>query len=159
MITPIYTWLIVAIMLSAIEMLSPGLFFFLSFSLGALITAFLSLKFGLSVQISVFLMSSFGSFLVLYQWLKKKQAQFSPATETNMDALKGKVGFISSVSLRSRVGILKIDGDVWTARTVDGAELQKDAQVEVVGIKGCHVLVKELKKQQNSTSLDDSRSL
>ncbi len=76
-----------------------------------------------------------------------------------MDALKGKVGFISSVSLRSRVGILKIDGDVWTARTVDGVELQKDAQVEVVGIKGCHVLVKELKKQQNSTSLDDSRSL
>ncbi|OGB97648.1 hypothetical protein A3F06_03915 [candidate division TM6 bacterium RIFCSPHIGHO2_12_FULL_36_22] len=160
MITPIYTWLIVAIMLSAIEMLSPGLFFFLSFSLGAFITAFLSLKFGaLSVQLSIFLLSSFGSFLVLHQWLKRKQAQFRPATETNMDALRGKTGYISSVSTYSKDGILKIGGDIWTARAIDGSELRKGAQVEVIGIKGCHVQVKELKKQHNSPNLGDSEAL
>ena len=150
MISPIYTWLIVAIMLSVVEMLSPGLFFFLSFSLGALITAGMSLVFGtLAGQLNVFFVSSLVAFLVLHQWVKRRQGRFHPASETNMDALKGKKVHLASVSSHARTGSLRIDGDVWTARAIDNKQLQEGALVEVIGIKGCHVLVKTVEKHTN----------
>ena len=145
MIASIYIWVIMAIALSIVEMLSPGLFFFLAFSLGALITGLFSLMdLSLSSMLNIFFASSFLAFIVLVKWVNRKQRLFHPATETNIDALKGKQGYISSISAQTRVGILKIDGDVWTARTIDNTVLSEGALVEIIATRGCHVIVQQV---------------
>lgn len=151
-----YIWLIGALILGAIELISPGLFFYLSFSAGCVVTAIASIWLpDMSTQLNTFFASSLAAFLLLNYWVKSRQAAFIPAAETNMDALKGKTAYISAELTGSNAGNIKIDGDTWTARTLDQKKLSKGDLVEVVGSKGCHVLVRHINladKPQNHKS-------
>ena len=63
-------------------------------------------------------------------------------TATNVDMVLGRTAYITEAvdNLRG-TGALKLDGKEWSARSVDGAAIEKDEQVRVLRIEGVKLIV------------------
>ena len=143
--TLFFIWLVIALVALILEMGSPGLFFFLSFSFGALATAIVSLWFdSLVVQGCTFLASTIFALIILRLWLVRSRKHL-PHTRTNIYALQGKRAMVLKRISPEKPGIVKIDGEVWTARPADYRGIETGVEVEVVDVVGAHVIVKQLK--------------
>jgi len=143
----VFFWLVIAILFLMMEMGSPGLFFFLSFSLGALICA-ISAFFtnSLVVQSVVFLIATGISFLFLHFWVKRKILKPGKHDATNVYALKGKRAKVLKRIEPGEVGKVKVYGEVWSARTLNKEVIEEGEKVEIVGVKGAHLIVEKIKK-------------
>ncbi len=140
---PTYFWLVIAFFCLMVEMGSPGLFFFLSFFVGALAAAGASLVFSsLVVQGAVFLGGTIVALYVLKQWIAQKMFKDHPHRRTNVFAMKGKHGIMVKDVTLDKPGEVKINGEIWTARADDS--IKKGEAVEVVSVRGAHVVIKKL---------------
>ncbi len=138
-----YFWLIIAFFCLMVEIGSPGLLFFLSFFVGALAAAGASLVFSsLVVQGAVFLGCTIVALYVLKQWIAQKMFKDHPYGRTNVFALQGKHGMIIKDVMADKSGEVKINGEIWTARADDN--IKKGEAVEVISVRGAHVVVKKL---------------
>lgn len=138
-----YFWLIVAFFCLMVEMGSPGLFFFLSFFVGALSAAGASLLFSsLVVQGAVFLGGTIVALYVLKRLVAQKMFKDHPHGRTNVFAIQGKHGMMIKDVMPDKSGEVKINGEIWTARADDS--IKKGEMVEVVLVRGAHVVVKKL---------------
>lgn len=133
-----YIWLILAVIFFIFEMGHPGLFYFLSFSIGALAAAISNICIlQLSIQAIVFTVGTVIGFIFLKYWLKNHR-DFAP--ETNVYALakkKGRVTFASGDIVQAKVG-----GQIWTVNSNE--KLKLGDAVEVVEVKGCKLTVKKV---------------
>lgn len=132
-------WLSIALFFVLIELMLPGLFVFLSVSVGAMSALILYfLGYSLFAQIIAFLSITSLSFIGFWRWCRV----LTPApTLTNVYALVGKRGIVTQ-PVNSVQGAIKIEGQLWSARTKMGKELEVGATVIVLAVKGCHVIVK-----------------
>lgn len=145
--TTFYVWLIIAVLFLLLEMGHPGLFFFLSFSCGALITALISLYSSTFIaQSIIFLVSTILSLFILKKWVAKKVRLGAKHTHTNMYALQGKRAIVLESITPTKPGLVKINGEIWTARSMHDDAINKDATVQVVRVSGAHVVVEEIQK-------------
>lgn len=123
-------WSIIAVVCLILEMMTPG-FVIACFSLGALLAALAAL-FGtsLSVQMAFF---AIGSVLALFSIRPalKKYYERKPEVKTNADALIGKVAKVFEDIEDDEFGSVKIDGDVWKAKSNCG-KISKGEKVVVV---------------------------
>jgi membrane protein implicated in regulation of membrane protease activity len=142
----LYFWLIVAIFFLLLEMGSPGLFFFLSFFFGALMAAGCTMLTDSTVlQSIIFLSGSVLSFLILHFLVKKRFSREKHHEHTNVNALKGKhAKVLKTIPAHIGVGVVKIGGDTWSARSVDQKEILVGAIVEIVEVKGSCLIVRSL---------------
>ncbi|HEY5428429.1 MAG TPA: NfeD family protein [Solirubrobacteraceae bacterium] len=136
-------WVILAAAFGVGEMLSGG-FFLAPFALGGILAAAGDAAAGSAVGVIVFVMASLLS-LVLVRPIVRSHLRMPASIRTGGAALVGKQAtVIERISNAEGVGIVKIDSDVWTARSLyDDQEIEPGTRVEVVDIKGATALVTE----------------
>ena len=139
-----YIWLIVAIILVIVEILTAG-FGVICFAIGAAFSALVSALGGsFTWQVVVFVVVSLLAFIflrpVVIRFLDKK----SKDVKTNADALVGRKGVVSEcIDAENHTGRVAIDGDDWKAVSEDGSVIEKGAYVEIVKLDSIIVTVKK----------------
>lgn len=136
-----YFWLVIAFICLMLEMGSPGLFFFLSFFVGALAAAGASLISKLLIiQGVAFLGGTIIALFVLKQWLTQNMFKGRKQGRTNVFALQGKYAVVLRDITPDKRGEVKINGEIWMAHANE--VIAKGETVEIVAIRGAHVVVK-----------------
>jgi membrane protein implicated in regulation of membrane protease activity len=135
-------WLICAVAAAVGEILTAG-FFLAPFSAGAfggMLAALLGA--GGAVQLVVFAAITFACF-ALVRPVAKRHLYTPPAIRTGTAALIGRNGIVlERIANDEGVGSVRIDGEVWTARSYDETvEIEAGAKVQVVEIRGATALV------------------
>ncbi len=145
-------WLLAALVLVIFEMSAPGLFYFFSFSCGALVAAgAASLGYPLVVQLSTLLASSFIALLVLRMWVTKAN-RTQKNHETNVFALIGKRGVVVKVGKDGQFAQVRVGGEVWSARAVDNKPLAIETVVKIKNVTGVKLVV-EVENKINGKEL------
>ncbi len=135
-------WLVGGVILGFVEIFTVDLFF-LTLALAALLTAGGALL-GLPLwgQVLLFVAVS-GLFLVLVRpWAKSVFAASTPDLATNVQGLVGKKATVTQ-DLASGEGRIRLEGETWSARALDGERFPVGAQVQVIRIEGATAIVGE----------------
>jgi membrane protein implicated in regulation of membrane protease activity len=131
-------WLIGGIALISAEILS-GDFFLLMVGVGALAGAGAEWASGNTlVAALVFALVSIGLVTFARPWLKRRM--HGELVHTNVDALIGRRAVVVQ-PVDEHGGQVRLDGDVWTARTVSSETISPGASVTVVEIAGATAVV------------------
>lgn len=148
----IIIWLIVALLFLIVELGNPGFFFFFSFFLGSLITAFSSPFISSSIgQLFIFLGGTVAAFLLLQLWIRSRSTRFTKKQETNIDALKGKRAVVVQTIESNKPGYISLFGVLWLARSINNKTITENKWVEIIDTQGAHVIVREIsEKIQNN---------
>ncbi len=138
----IFFWLITALGFLMFELGSPGLFYFLSFSCGALITSFAGAMCAtIFDQAIIFIVSSIASFFALTKWVGKTSR--STHIRTNVHALIGKKGVVvTPANIYSQLGYVHVSGQVWAYKALNDHSFSAGSPVEIVDVRGAHVVVR-----------------
>ena len=141
-------WLIASGIFFIIEIFTVG---FLIFWLGvaALIAMLVSLFIdNVIFQASVFVISS-GLLILATRPLVNKIAK-KDTIPTNVYSLVEKKGIvIEDIDWAKGTGQIKIEGEIWSAKTKEQINIQKGTEVEVESIEGVKAFVKPLRKLSN----------
>ena len=135
-------WLIAAAIFGVGEMHSGGLYL-LPFALGAALAAALSLA-GVAVGLSaVAFIATSGIVVLALRPVARGHRQLPPRIRTGAAALVGRPAIVlERIANDEGVGCVRIDGEVWTARSYDDDEvIDVGDRVEVVEIRGATALV------------------
>jgi membrane protein implicated in regulation of membrane protease activity len=135
-------WVIVACAFGVGEMLTTG-FFLAPFALAAAIAALADATVGGAAAWVAFIVVALLT-LVLVRPVVQSHLKTAPRIRTGA-ALVGKQAIVlERIANTEGVGCVKIDGEVWTARSLyDDQEIERGARVEVVDLKGATALVTE----------------
>jgi membrane protein implicated in regulation of membrane protease activity len=137
-------WLIVAVVFGVGEIATLG-FFLAPFAGGALVAALVSaVGAGTAISLASFLVVS----LVLLGAMRpiaRSHRMQPPRLRTGTAALVGRTGMvIERIANDEGVGCVRIDGEVWTARSYDDDDvIEAGKRVQVVEIRGATALVAE----------------
>lgn len=136
-------WLVVAIASGVIEILTLGLTT-IWFAAGAIIALiFAEFNTHLIVQILAFLISS--SVLLYYTRPIAQKYLKIGHTKTNVKTLIGKTGIvIKEIDSLQGTGQVKITGQIWSAKTLQGEKIPEGSKVEVLDIQGVKLVVKQI---------------
>lgn len=152
----VYAWLVAALFFLIFEMGHPGLFYWLSFSLGSLVAATLSwYDYSWHITGIVFLLSSLLAIVLLKRFVGKLVHHHGAHMLTNTDALIGKIGIVVKPIFADKPGRVKIGGEEWVARAYKESATHESAthesahksvfeegvRVSVVAVRGSHVVV------------------
>ena len=137
-------WLIIAGLFFIIEIATVG---FLIFWLGigallAMLTSFITNN--LVLQTVVFVVSS----AILIPLTKPLVDKFinKKTVPTSSYSLIGKQGIvIADINSLEATGLVKVNGETWSAKSDSGEPISKDTQIEVLAIDGVKVIVKPIK--------------
>ena len=136
-------WLIVAFLFLLLEIGSPGLFFFISFFCGSLFAAVAACMLcSLVVQMSIFLIGTLVSVWVLRYFVVPCLGRCRPHERTNVYALIGKQGVVIQIICVNKPGFAKIEGVSWVARALHDEMIEEGSLIEVVDVRGAHLIVK-----------------
>ncbi len=139
-----HVWMIIGIAFVIIEIFDPA-FFFISLGIGGIVTGLLAMipfiKNSIPLQILLFAIVSFISFLFMRKLGKKVLS--NPGSETNVNALIGKPGFVTKEIPQEGKGYVKIGGEEWSAITEDGSAIPQGGKVTITGIEGNKVIVRQ----------------
>ena len=139
-----YYWLIAAIVLVILEIMTAG-FGVICFAIGAAFAALVSgLGGSLTWQVIVFVVVSLLAFIflrpVVLRFLDKK----SKDVKTNAEAIIGRKGVVSErIDDEQHTGRVAIDGDDWKAVSEDGAVIEKGTNVEIVKLDSIILTVRK----------------
>ncbi len=133
-------WLGLVIVFGIVEAATMGLtsIWFAVGALAAMVSAVCHAP--LWLQIAVFVVVS-----GVAVWLTrgKVQNQFNQGREaTNADRILGHVGVVQeAIDNQKAVGLVKVDGTLWTARSVSGEPIPAETEVVVLYIEGVKAMV------------------
>jgi membrane protein implicated in regulation of membrane protease activity len=133
-------WIVLALIFFAIEILTPGVFFFACLGIGALggclATAFSNneavawVSFAVVSIASVFLLRPF-AIKYLSKGLKK----------SNVDALIGQKAWVTEAITPPALGMVKIIGEIWRAQSTE--DIPVETWVIVEKVEGTRLIVKK----------------
>ncbi len=135
-------WLVLFVVLALFELATVNLVS-IWFSLGALITTFVSLATdNVMVHLAVFTISSILLLLLTKPFVKKlKKRDVIP---TNLDRVIGKVGVVTEMIEKDDIGEVKVLGKKWSAYS--DKEIKENSKVKVLSINGVKLKVEEIKE-------------
>jgi membrane protein implicated in regulation of membrane protease activity len=135
-------WILLAVILAAGEVMTLG-FFLAPFAAGALLGAAADIAgAGSVVAILIFLISS-GLFFGLLRPVARRHLRTPAQLRTGTAALVGKTATVTT-RIDAGGGAVKLDGEIWTARSYLGDEVfEPGSHVHVVEIQGATALVSE----------------
>jgi membrane protein implicated in regulation of membrane protease activity len=136
-------WVIVACAFGVGEMLTAG-FFLAPFAIAAALAGATDAAVGSTAAWVVFLVASLLT-LVIVRPIVRSHLKMPPQIRTGAAALVGKQAVVlERIANREGVGCVRIDGEVWTARSLmDDEVIEQGTVVDVVEIKGATALVTE----------------
>ena len=137
-------WLIAAGIFFIIEMATIG---FLVFWLGigailAMITSFITDS--ILIQVIVFVITS-TLLLIFTRPLVNKFIKVPKEIKTNAYSIIGKKGIvISDINNIDGSGQVKVEGEIWSAKSENDEDIAKDTEVEIVNIDGVKLVVRNV---------------
>lgn len=136
---PEFMWLIIAVILFAIEAVTVNLTT-IWFGFGALV-AMVTAALGGATNIQIILFIALT--LVLLIFTRPFAVKYIKKTSTNVDTLIGKQAIVTEkIDNLAGTGQVKIDGNLWTARSESGFIIAEREVVEIVKISGVKLIVK-----------------
>ncbi len=137
-------WLIIAGLFFVGEIATVGFLIFW-FGIGALIAMLVSFfTSNIIIQTTVFIISSTILIFATKPFVKK----FADVkkTNTNVYSIIGKRALvIKTIDPIHSVGQIKINGEIWTAESIDNQVIDEGSEVEILEIKGVKTIVKPIK--------------
>jgi len=136
-------WLVIAVIFFIIEVLTPGIFLFSCFSIGAVFALIVSIfSKSLILQCAVFAISSVLSIYFLKPILMKLISPFT--IKSNVDSLIGQKGIvIEKISGKKSMGMVRVNNELWRAVAENDEVIQKDEEIAVLKVEGVHLVVKK----------------
>ena len=139
-------WIIIFMLLAVVEVITQWLTTF-CFAVGCLVALICSLC-GVSPLYQLLLLGiaallSFVFFAPYFQRFHERKGRFAKG-DSNMDALIGRTAEVSEAIPHLELGRVKIDGDNWQARSVDGSAIPSTHRVAVVGYDSIILIVKPI---------------
>ena len=137
-------WIVIACVLAAGEVMNTS-FFLAPFAVGAVLAAAVSaVGLGVAGSAAVFLVASL-SVLLFVRPIARRHLTMPPQLRTGTAALIGQTAMVvERIANHEAVGVVRIDGEVWTARAYDEDEvIQSGTRVQVMEIRGATALVSE----------------
>ena len=142
--TPIYIWVIAALLLFIVELFTTG-FAIICLSFGALGGAVAALlDTSLEIQFVAFAIVSFIALIAIRPVLKRLFFKNGEKVATNANAIIGKHGIVCVDVDANDSGRVMIEGMDWRARSVDNEPLSKGTKVEVVAMESITLIIKQL---------------
>ena len=135
-----FIWLIFGLILLLAEISTPGLFFFIAFAFGSVFAAICAfLNYSFMIQCLALLFGFFVAFLGLRFFVNSKESE---SVHTNVDALKGSAGIVIKEIEKNGIGLVKVGGEVWSAKSLDNVKVEKDTVVKIFFVSGSKLVVK-----------------
>ena len=135
-------WVIAIVVFAILEAVTAQLVsvWFIAGSVAALLSKWLGAPFYL--QLIVFVGVSAITLILTRPLIKK---HLKPKNEpTNADRVIGQTGIVTEkIDNLSAVGQVKVDGQIWSARSIDDAVIDEGKQVEIKRIDGVKLIVAE----------------
>ncbi len=134
-------WLVVSVACVIVEMMTEG-FFMLWFGIGAA-AAGIAAYLGASVSWQFTFFIGVSACLVLStKGLTDRMVKKSRVVKTNVDALPGRQALVTEEIRSEQAGKVKIEGELWSARSADGTRVPAGVTVTIVKVSGVHVIVR-----------------
>lgn len=139
-----YAWMTFALFFLLLEIGSPGLFFFIAFFFGGIGAAIASLcTMSLVEQLFIFFGVTSIALVVLRYVILPRIGKSHTHERTNVYALQGKHGFVIQTISPQKSGMVTINGAKWFACALHGQTITQGDEIEVVDIRGAHLIVKK----------------
>ena len=137
-------WLIAAGVFLVLEIFTVGFLVFW-LSIGCLLAMLVSfVTDSVIIQTTVFVLSS--ALLILATKPLTKRFTQKDTTKTNVYSLEGKKAIVTEdIDWASGSGQIKLDGEVWSAKTAEQINIPKGTEVEIEKIEGVKAYVKPLR--------------
>lgn len=132
-------WVLVAVIAGVIEIFSLGLWF-LWLAISAVIVA-LAARLGLLTSLDTQLLTFAFLTLIFIIFTRPLVLRFFKTNDTasNVQALIGQHGMVTSTIAPMQFGQVKVNGEIWTA--IAGEEITVGTRIEVTGIDGIKLMV------------------
>ncbi len=114
-------WFVVAVTLFTVEAITPGVFIFMFFGVGALVNGvitFFAPDFALIYQGLIFLVISIGSILLFRNQIRSKFFNEKKSEDQLKDDFNGKK-VTAAVNFVNQVGTVNFNGSLWKAESLD----------------------------------------
>lgn len=143
-------WFLISFLCIIVELAIPGLFYFLSGSISALIIGIIVAFFqlGLTRQLSLFLGISVIIFLILKKWAEKNVRNEKNTYVSHVSKLIGKEGIVTQEITEDNAGQIKIHNEIWMAYASHNQKILVNTKVRIIAISGVHVIVQPLKDEE-----------
>ena len=145
-------WLIAAGIFFIIEMATIGflVFWLVIGPLLALVTIFITDN--IFIQALVFVITS-TLLLIFTRPLVNKFIKIPKEIKTNAYSIIGKKGIvISKINNIEGTGQIKMDGEIWSAKSATDEDIPENTEVEIVEIDGVKAVVKEASSKATNTA-------
>lgn len=142
--TPSQLWLITAIVLFILEVITPG-FVLANFGVAAIAAAITAWLGGdVTIQMIVFVLTCLASFVTIRPLLSRTVGK-QKVTRTGVDAIIGRLTKVTeAIDSPLDAGRVQIDGDSWRALSVHGQSISLGTTVRVVRVDGTTVYVEQI---------------
>lgn len=141
----VFVWLIIALLSLCLEMINPGFFFFLSFTLGAISASLASwYNYSPSFQLLIALGTTSIALLLLTFCFTKKRALSQQNYKSNTDALIGQKGVVIKALTDQEVGQVKVQGEIWSAKSLHNNPMAVGQSIEVIATRGAYLIIKKI---------------
>jgi membrane protein implicated in regulation of membrane protease activity len=144
---PYLIWLIVAGIMFVGEIATVGFLLFW-IGVGALVTMCVSFIFPemIVLQIAIFTILSTILIILTKPLMDKLKPKEVPS---NVYTILGKKATVSkTIDNTKSEGQIKIDGDIWAARSENGETINEGLEVEILKIDGVRTIVKQVKEEK-----------
>ncbi len=135
-------WIIIAIVLFIVELVTPGTFFFFCIGVGAVVAAVASSLVNPVITWIVFFVVSIIMIVIsrpIARGLNREKTR-----DANADELIGKKAKVTElIDADKHPGMAKIDGEVWLAKSEE--RIEKNEDVDILRIEGNYLIVEKVK--------------
>lgn len=137
-------WLALVVLFTVIELFTMGLTT-IWFAIGAVIMIFLcKINISLGIQILIFLIIS-ALLLFLTRPLAIKKLHIWKE-KTNVNSLEGKKAIVMKTITEFEKGEIKLDGNIWSAKSINGSTIEANSECLIVKIEGVTAFVEKINK-------------
>jgi len=136
-------WILIAVILAAGEVTSLS-FYLAPFALGAILAAIVQAGGASAAAATLVFLGSAGLLIAFARPIARRHLRTPPQLRTGTAALIGRDAIVTR-RIDADGGAVKLDGEVWTARSyVDDEIIEAGRRVHVVEIRGATALVSEV---------------
>lgn len=130
-------WILIGLVLAAIELATPGGFFFIFFAVSALLVGVLELLRVLQNDALQWALFSILSLVCLAFFRKPLLARMNRSERTEaVDSLVGELAIVAAPIPAGQHGRAELRGTTWTVRNVDTGAIDAGERCRVVAVRG-----------------------
>ena len=138
-----WTWLLLGLVLAALELATPGGFFILFFGIGAIVVgilAWVGVPLSLPLQVVVFLAVSVISLLAFRKPMQRRFARTAPSGV--VDSLVGEEAQVIEEIPAGGLGKVELRGSAWSARNAGAGPIPRLTRCTVERVEGLTLFVR-----------------